>query len=139
MPIHTGLWKVGNKVYKNLLLTNIKQRACVFRNFLKPAEQMNSQINRGMELGIVVQELNKFADLRLAESWDNVGLLVEPTEELLVNNIMLTNDLTEVVLDEAIKKSINLILSYHPPIFSALKRITNTTWKVIIICFNHSI
>ena len=36
--------------------------------------------------------------------WDNVGLLVEPRGSLFVRKILITNDLTEPVLNEAIEK-----------------------------------
>lgn len=86
-----------------------------------------------MELKTVVRKLNKFAPTTLAESWDNVGLLVEPTPPHEVKTLFLTNDLTEEVLEEAIEKDANMILSYHPPIFSALKRLTMRNEKERII------
>lgn len=41
-----------------------------------------------------------------------------------VSRIFLTNDLTERVLQEAVENHADLIISYHPPIFAPLKRIT---------------
>ena len=58
-----------------------------------------------MELKKVVQCLNEYAPKELACDWDNVGLLVEPSEKLLVKKILITNDLTEPVLEESIKKN----------------------------------
>ncbi|XP_014283189.2 NIF3-like protein 1 [Halyomorpha halys] len=81
----------------------------------------------------VLKELNKFADLSLAEKWDNVGLLIEPATPRPVNKILLTNDLTEVVMQESIEKDISLIISYHPPIFAPLKRVTQASWKERIV------
>lgn len=89
--------------------------------------------NNQISLELVLKELNKFADLSLAEKWDNVGLLIEPATPKPVNKILLTNDLTEDVMQESIEKNINLIISYHPPIFSPLKRITQASWKERII------
>ena len=43
--------------------------------------------------------LDKIAATRFAAKWDNVGLLVEPAD-VLVKKVFLTNDLTEVVLQE---------------------------------------
>ncbi|XP_054826208.1 NIF3-like protein 1 [Eublepharis macularius] len=82
-----------------------------------------------MDLKVLVSLLNDFASLSLAESWDNVGLLVEPSPPHVVNTLFLTNDLTEEVMEEALQKRADLILSYHPPIFKPLKRITWQTWK----------
>lgn len=98
-------------------------------------------VNAGNSLSEVVDKLKKFADPSLAESWDNVGLLIEPFTEKLIKNILLTNDLTENVMQEAIDKKIDLIVSYHPPIFSALKRITKASWKerIVAACLENRI
>ena len=48
---------------------------------------------RTMDLKDIVNKLNEFAPLRLAKEWDNVGLLVEPSNHH-VSRILLTNDLT---------------------------------------------
>ncbi|XP_004576997.1 NIF3-like protein 1 [Ochotona princeps] len=82
-----------------------------------------------MDLKTLISSLNDFASLSFAESWDNVGLLVEPSPPHTVTTLFLTNDLTEQVMDEALQKKANLILSYHPPIFTSLKHLTWTSWK----------
>jgi len=82
-----------------------------------------------MHLRKVISKLESLAPISLAESWDNVGLLVEPTGEKIVKTIFLTNDLTEPVLDEAINNKTDLIISYHPPLFRPFKRLTNKSWK----------
>ncbi|XP_051479628.1 NIF3-like protein 1 isoform X1 [Apus apus] len=94
-----------------------------------------------MNLRDVVSALNDFASLSLAESWDNVGLLVEPSPPHTVNTLFLTNDLTEEVMEEAVQKKADLILSYHPPIFTPLKRVTCRTWKerLVVQALEHRI
>ncbi|XP_010005649.1 PREDICTED: putative GTP cyclohydrolase 1 type 2 NIF3L1 isoform X2 [Chaetura pelagica] len=94
-----------------------------------------------MNLRDVVATLNDFASLSLAESWDNVGLLVEPSPPHTVNTLFLTNDLTEEVMEEAVQKKADLILSYHPPIFTPLKRVTCKTWKerLVVQALEHRI
>ena len=82
-----------------------------------------------MELKKVVQRLNQYASKDLACDWDNVGLLVEPSGSVPIKKMLITNDLTEPVLNEAIKLDINLIVSYHPAIFYPLKRLTQAEWK----------
>jgi len=62
------------------------------------------------------------APVRLAGSWDNVGLLLEGTRE--VRRIFVCIDLTEPVLDEAMAWQADAIVAYHPTIFGGLKRIT---------------
>lgn len=92
-------------------------------------------------LSEVVQVMESFAPLCFAEKWDNVGVLVEPSTRTNIKRIMLTNDLTENVLEEALSKEVNLIVSYHPPIFSGLKRLTMDTWKerIIVQCIESRI
>jgi dinuclear metal center YbgI/SA1388 family protein len=86
-----------------------------------------------MELKSVVNKLTQFAPLKLAEKWDNVGLLVEPSQPKTIERIFLTNDLTEKVMEEAIQTKASMILSYHPPIFAPLKRLTQASVKERII------
>lgn len=84
-------------------------------------------------LAEVVATLQKMAPLSLAESWDNVGLLMEPDcsiQRSPVRRVFLTNDLTEDVLAEAETVNADLIVSYHPPVFAPFKRITSDAWKV---------
>lgn len=80
----------------------------------------------------VLGTLKKMAPLSLAESWDNVGLLVEPDNaaEKSVDRVFFTNDLTEDVLKEAETVNADLIISYHPPVFTPFKRLTSDAWKV---------
>lgn len=82
-----------------------------------------------MELNEVLQVLEQLAPLSLAESWDNVGLLVEPSKSRPIKTILLTNDLTDAVMEEAENMSCNLIISYHPPLFRPVKRLVQKDWK----------
>ncbi|XP_044194375.1 NIF3-like protein 1 [Thunnus albacares] len=82
-----------------------------------------------MELKEVLQVLEQLAPLSLAESWDNVGLLVEPSKSRPVKTILLTNDLTDAVMEEAENMSCDLIISYHPPLFRPIKRLVQKDWK----------
>ncbi|KAM8806657.1 NIF3L protein, partial [Eudromia elegans] len=94
-----------------------------------------------MNLGELVSALNDFASPALAESWDNVGLLVEPSPPHVVKTLFLTNDLTEEVMEEAVQKKAELILSYHPPLFAPLQRVTWGTWKerLVVRALEHRI
>lgn len=82
-----------------------------------------------MELKEVLQVLEQLAPLSLAESWDNVGLLVEPSKPRPVKTVLLTNDLTDAVMEEAEAMSCDLIVSYHPPLFRPIKRLVQKDWK----------
>lgn len=50
-----------------------------------------------------------------------------------IQKIFLTNDLTENVAIEAVEKNVDLIISYHPPIFAPIKRIVQSSWKERIV------
>ncbi|KAI5103114.1 NIF3-like protein 1, partial [Silurus meridionalis] len=82
-----------------------------------------------MDLKTVLEVLEQFAPLSLAESWDNVGLLVEPGKQRPIKTILLTNDLTADVMDEAEAMACDLIISYHPPLFRSFKRLVQKDWK----------
>ncbi|HOP02952.1 MAG TPA: Nif3-like dinuclear metal center hexameric protein [Tenuifilaceae bacterium] len=75
----------------------------------------------------VTSILEQLAPLAYQESYDNAGLQVgSPAAE--VEGILLCIDVTPEVVDEAIARRANLIISHHPLIFSGLKRITGSTY-----------
>ncbi|XP_011503377.1 PREDICTED: putative GTP cyclohydrolase 1 type 2 NIF3L1 isoform X1 [Ceratosolen solmsi marchali] len=94
---------------------------------------MSTYNKKGLALGEVINSLNSYANITYAASWDNVGLLIEPTEPKNISHILLTNDLTEKVMQEAIDIQTDMIISYHPPIFKALRTVTTNTWKERIV------
>lgn len=94
---------------------------------------MSTYNKKGLPLSQVLKVLHSYADPSLAEPWDNVGLLIEPTETKDVSHILLTNDLTEDVMQEAVELQVDMIISYHPPIFAPLKSITCRAWKVYLL------
>lgn len=71
--------------------------------------------------------LDAFAPLHYAEGFDNVGLLVG-NQNMKIKGILVTLDTLENVVEEAIKKNCNLIVSFHPILFSGLKRLTGGTY-----------
>ena len=88
----------------------------------------------------LIKAFDFFAPGSLANDWDNVGLLVG-SPEWPADNILLTIDLTEAVLQEAIELNAQAIVSYHPPIFEPLTSVTNKTFKerVILDAITHNI
>lgn len=70
----------------------------------------------------IVNLLDSLAPCSLAEDWDNVGLLVGSPEEK-VTGIMIGLDPTTQLLDEAIERGANLVITHHPIIFTPLKSI----------------
>lgn len=76
-----------------------------------------------MLLSELLVELETIAPLALAEEWDNVGLLISPTQPREVTRALFTIDATAGTLAEARRLDAQLIVAYHPPIFSGLKRL----------------
>lgn len=67
--------------------------------------------------------LEEFAPLSFQESYDNAGLLIGDSLHD-VGKVLLTLDVTEDVLDEAVQKKCNLVVSHHPMIFHGLKKLS---------------
>ena len=81
-----------------------------------------------MEIKQVVDALEQYAPLPLQEGYDNAGLQVGLTEAVEVSGALLCLDVTEAVVDEAIQKGCNLIVSHHPLIFRKLARISGENY-----------
>ena len=73
-------------------------------------------------LSSVLDRLAVLAPLRLSQSWDNTGLLLEGDRP--VRRVLVTIDLTEPVCAEAVEADVDLVVAYHPPVFRGLKSIT---------------
>ena len=74
----------------------------------------------------MLSALERFAPLPLQESWDNAGLQVGLTETE-VSGALLCLDVNEKIIDEAIQKGCNLVVSHHPLLFRGLKTISDLT------------
>ncbi len=79
-----------------------------------------------MKIKEVLSALERFAPLPLQESWDNAGLQVGLTETE-VSGALLCLDVNEKIVDEALHKGCNLIVSHHPLLFRGLKTISDLT------------
>ncbi|MFY0712959.1 Nif3-like dinuclear metal center hexameric protein [Seonamhaeicola sp. NFXS20] len=88
----------------------------------------------------VINHLEELAPLAYAEDFDNVGLLVGDKNKKLTG-ILVTLDTLETVVDEAIEKNCNLIVSFHPIIFKGLTKITGKTYveRVVLKAIKHNI
>ena len=75
----------------------------------------------------IIRELEDFAPTAYAEDFDNVGLLTG-SGDWKVKGILVTLDTLEEVVDEAIENNCNLIVSFHPIIFSGLKSLTGRNY-----------
>ena len=74
----------------------------------------------------IFDHLNNLADVKLAEKWDNVGLMLGSNNNE-VSRVLVCLDVTTSVVEEAIANNVNLIVSHHPLIFKPLKNIDYTT------------
>lgn len=75
----------------------------------------------------LVNHLEEIAPLKYAEDFDNVGLLIGD-KNTKITNVLVTLDTLEDVIDEAIAKNCNFILSFHPIIFKGLKSLTGKNY-----------
>ena len=77
---------------------------------------------RSVKIRQVLDALEQFAPLPLQESWDNAGLQLGLTEAE-VSGALLCLDVNEEIVDEALRKGCNLVVSHHPLLFRGLKQI----------------
>lgn len=79
-----------------------------------------------MILSEILNFLEEIAPLSLQENYDNSGLLIgDPNIE--INKALISLDITDEVIDEAINANCNLIISHHPLIFKSIKRLTGNS------------
>lgn len=81
-----------------------------------------------MKLKEIIAALERLAPLRLQDEWDNSGLQVG-FPEAEVSRVLVCLDITEVVVDEAIAKGYNMIVSHHPLLFKALRQVSDATYQ----------
>ena len=93
-----------------------------------------------MKLKEITAILEQMAPLAYAEDFDNVGLLVG-NPHANITGILVCHDALENVIDEAISKSCNLLVCFHPIIFSGMKKITGKNYveRVIIKAIKNDI
>ena len=73
----------------------------------------------------IISEIETFAPLSLQEDYDNAGLIIgNPATDITAT--LLTLDVTEDVIDEAIRKNCQLIVAHHPLIFSGIKQLNGS-------------
>jgi dinuclear metal center YbgI/SA1388 family protein len=75
-------------------------------------------------LDAVCQLLAQIAPLRLAEEWDNVGLLVGD-RSAAIRRVMTCLTVTPPVVEEALQRRVDLLVTHHPLPFKPLAKITN--------------
>ena len=80
-----------------------------------------------MKLKEIISVLEQMAPTAYAEDFDNVGLLVGNASQD-IHGILVCHDALESVIDEAIAKHCNLVVCFHPILFSGLKKITGKSY-----------
>jgi len=80
-----------------------------------------------MKIKDIITVLEEMAPLSYAEDFDNVGLLVGNQEEEC-QGVLVCHDALENVIEEAIAKKCNLVVCFHPILFSGLKKITGKNY-----------
>ena len=91
---------------------------------LQPAATL-SGMPEDTTVASLVAAMNEIAPPDLAESWDNTGLLLG-FEDDPVSRVLLCIDLLDGVVDEALKREVDAVIAYHPPIFSPLRSLTGS-------------
>lgn len=81
-----------------------------------------------MKLKEIMEKLDKLCPFATQEDFDNSGLQVGALDKEC-GSILLAFDFTEAVLEEAIKRGTDLIITHHPFLFTPLKSIRTDHWK----------
>ena len=88
----------------------------------------------------VINHLETLAPLAYAEDFDNVGLLVG-NKNTPLTGVLVTLDTLETVVEEALEKNCNMIVSFHPIIFKGLKQLTGKSYveRTVMKAIKHNI
>ena len=67
----------------------------------------------------IINIMEEYANPNLAEDWDNVGLMVGD-ENRTISKILVALDIDDKIIDEAIEKKCDMIITHHPFIFKGV-------------------
>ena len=87
---------------------------------------MQNRTSTFVKMSNIIDEIEILAPLNLADSNDNVGLLVGRKDEF-VSKILIALDALDEVIDEAVSIGANAIITHHPIIRDSLNRINDDT------------
>ena len=85
-----------------------------------------------MRVKDIIDTIETFAPPVYQESYDNCGLQVGKNDDE-VTGVLISLDVTETILEEAMQRGCNMIVSHHPLIFSGLKKITGRNYVEKIV------
>ena len=99
-----------------------------------------SRVKRIMTVKDILNCITEVAPLQWQESYDNAGLQVGDLNAE-AHKALICLDITEEVVDEAIAKNCNVIVSHHPLIFKGLKHLTPQTYieRAVMKAIKHDI
>ncbi len=92
-------------------------------------------------LSDVCSVLEVLAPPKLAQEWDNVGLLAGDPDSP-IRRVLTCIDLTPAVVEEAVRDKTDLVLTYHPPIFrpiSSLRSGGSGTDAIVFDCIRRGV
>lgn len=97
-------------------------------------------MGKPIKASLVFKAIEEWAPPHLAYDWDNVGLQVGSYSKE-VKKVIVTLDVLESVVDEAISKNVDLIIAHHPLLFKPIKKIdvNNVKGKIIQKLIKHDI
>ena len=87
-----------------------------------------------MKIRQIIDALEDFAPLALQDGYDNAGLQIGLPQDVDATGVLLCLDVTEAVIDEAVSRGCNMVVSHHPLLFHPLKSITGKDYveRVVI-------
>jgi len=93
-----------------------------------------------MKLFEITNFLESIAPLNYQEDYDNSGLIVGHGNDE-INAALVALDCTEQIIDEAIAKNCNLIITHHPIVFKGLKKFNGKTYveRVVLKAIKNNI
>ena len=94
-----------------------------------------------MKIRQVIGALEDFAPLALQDGYDNAGLQIGLPQDVDATGVLLCLDVTEAVIDEAVSRGCNMVVSHHPLLFRPLKSISGKDYveRVVIKAIQHGI
>ena len=93
-----------------------------------------------MKIREIIDDIERYAPLELQEEWDNTGIQVGDLEQE-VKGVLICTDVTEDIVDEAIERGYNLVISHHPLLFKPLRKIAGRDYieRIVATAIKHDI
>ncbi|MCU0353414.1 MAG: Nif3-like dinuclear metal center hexameric protein [Cytophagales bacterium] len=88
----------------------------------------------------ITAHLERWAPLAYQESYDNAGLLVGEADRPAAG-VLVTLDVTEAVIEEAVRRDCNLVVAHHPLIFKGLRQVNRRSYvgRAVVAAVRHNV